>query len=138
MPTERRVLVVDDDKLIRHVTRDWLEAAGFHVNTLDNSAGIVAAVEAHRPDVVLLDLMMPADDDVTGEHIVTGGVVALARLAAHHGPPVILMSGVVPDAVGVEIASEGQNLHAVSFLAKPFDLEQLLAVVAQALEAADG
>ncbi|MGW4113968.1 response regulator transcription factor [Actinosynnema sp. NPDC004786] len=77
-----RVLVVDDQALIRAGTRAVLESAGDIevVGEAADGAEAVAACRAHRPDVVLMDLRMPRVD----------GVTATARLKRSPDPPLVL------------------------------------------------
>src|SRR5262245_1885960 len=53
-------LDVDDDPVVLEVARERLEALGFEVTTRDQSLGTSTWVMQHRPDFVLLDVMMPA------------------------------------------------------------------------------
>jgi CheY-like chemotaxis protein len=61
MATEcrREVLVVDDDSDIREIVADLLVAEGFEVAQADNGRRALDAVATHRPDAIVLDLMMP-------------------------------------------------------------------------------
>ncbi len=57
-----RILVVDDDRLIRQMARDVLRIAGFAVaEAADGPDGLAQAAALH-PDLILLDLMMPGMD----------------------------------------------------------------------------
>ncbi len=58
----KSVLVVEDDSLTRGLLRRILEADGWHVDEAENGRAGLARVEAHRPGVILLDLMMPEMD----------------------------------------------------------------------------
>jgi CheY-like chemotaxis protein len=71
-------LVVDDDPIALEVARERLEALGFEVTTRDQALGTSSYIVQHRPDFVLLDVMMPA---------LTGGELAqvLKRRATHTG-----------------------------------------------------
>jgi len=62
MPTTRRlkVLVVDDDPIVLEVVRDRLARAGHHVIVRDSAIGTTLHVALELPDVVLLDVKMPA------------------------------------------------------------------------------
>lgn len=62
MPT--KVLIADDNKLILAMTKDALEAAGFSVVTVDNGLEVYKQVLAEKPDVILLDIMMPGLDGI--------------------------------------------------------------------------
>jgi CheY-like chemotaxis protein len=129
MTSAGRVLVVDDDAVVRHVLRDTLEDAGYHVNVLDHSKRIVAAVRAHAPDVILLDLMMPG----------WNGVDALTALATlEPRPAVVVMSAYLSESRGEAWVTRARELGATLFLQKPFNTTELLAVVQQALGERDG
>jgi DNA-binding response OmpR family regulator len=56
----RHVLVVDDDAIVLEVVRERLEAAGYRVSTRRQELGTALWIATHRPDFVLLDVMMPA------------------------------------------------------------------------------
>jgi len=78
-----RVLLVDDDALVRAALRVILSSADDVevVGEVDDGAGVVAAVRAHRPDVVLMDIRMARTDGITA-------TAALRRLAA---PPQVIV-----------------------------------------------
>lgn len=54
------VLVVDDDPIVLEVIRDRLESAGYDVSTRSEELGTSAWIAVNKPDIVLLDVMMPA------------------------------------------------------------------------------
>jgi CheY-like chemotaxis protein len=56
----RKILVVDDDIVHLHCARDLLEAAGYEVVLQSGAFGATEAVMVHRPDLVLMDVNMPA------------------------------------------------------------------------------
>jgi CheY-like chemotaxis protein len=82
-PVAGTVLVVDDHPSFRRAARRMLEAAGFAVDEAADGAAALAAVREHRPDVVLLDVLLP---DRTGFELAE---VLAARPA---GPCVVLTS----------------------------------------------
>jgi CheY-like chemotaxis protein len=55
-----KVLVVDDNEVCRAVVRESLEIGGFEVVELDNPVGMSSVVNSEKPDVVLMDVEMPA------------------------------------------------------------------------------
>jgi DNA-binding response OmpR family regulator len=120
----KRVLVIDDDAMIRELTQIMLETEGYEVSVAEDGAKGLVMINADPPDLVVLDLTMPGLD---GWGVIEG-------LKSHHAPPpLIVMSG-----LGVE---EPARLRAVSryvfgYLAKPFDVEQLAKTCRRALEAA--
>jgi len=58
-PTGRRVLLVDDDPLLRKVYQAGLASHGFDVQTAEDGLNAVLALRSNPPDIVVLDLMMP-------------------------------------------------------------------------------
>ena len=108
------VLIVDDDPGVRRHVRVSLEGEGYTVREAGNVREGLAAVEEERPDLILLDVMMPQID----------GWEMLRQIQERHGVggiPVVMFSG---RADGAEQASE---LGAQGFVGKPFDAEQLVA-----------
>src|SRR5215208_4497205 len=57
-----RILVVEDEAIIRAFLADGLTDAGYEVETAENGADALDRLEAYAPDVVLLDLLMPVMD----------------------------------------------------------------------------
>ena len=55
-----RILVIDDSELVLAITRDALEEAGYEVLTNSSWMEVNATIREHRPDLILLDLMMPS------------------------------------------------------------------------------
>jgi two-component system response regulator MprA len=114
----RRLLVVDDDRLIREMVAMVLEEAGYLVEQASHGGLALARVAEHVPDLVLADVMMPVMD----------GVALSRELRARHAVPVILMSSAPPATLPADAAD--------AFLRKPFELERLEALVGQVLAAA--
>jgi DNA-binding NtrC family response regulator len=109
-----RVLIIDDDKTILSVVSPVLRAAGHQVITaLDPVQGFMAA-RREKPNLILLDLMMPAG----------GGMQLLAKLAGG-GAPVVVMTVQADPKVEAEARAHG----AAEFLRKPLDLEALSELV---------
>ena len=55
-----RILVIDDSELVLDITRDALEEEGYEVLTNSSWVEVNATIREHRPDMILLDLMMPS------------------------------------------------------------------------------
>lgn len=106
-----RVLVVDDDESIREVASLALRLVGhWSVTSAADGAAALQSAVADRPDVILLDVMMPVMD----------GLETLVHLRADPltaSIPVVLMTAKA--ATGNE--AEFQGLGAIGVLAKPFD-----------------
>jgi signal transduction histidine kinase/PleD family two-component response regulator len=117
-----RVLVVDDDPGIRMICREVLENAGLVVREAGSGTAAVAEARRFRPDLILLDVMMPDQD----------GFQTATQLRAEPGAammPVIFVSarGQTADKV------RAFKLGAEDYLVKPFDSAELLARVEKAL-----
>ena len=63
----QRILVVDDDKQIVRLIRSYLEQAGYHVLVAYDGETALHSIRSERPDLVVLDLMLPERDgrDIT-------------------------------------------------------------------------
>ena len=116
-----RVLVVDDDAAMRRLCSRILSHEGWHVATVHNGREAVAYLAAEREqlDCVLSDIQMPELD---------GFGLAAAVHRENVDLPVLLMTG-DPSLDG---AVKAIDSGAVSYIAKPFDQEQLAAAVARA------
>jgi CheY-like chemotaxis protein len=109
----RRVLVVDDDQAICDVLAAILADEGWAVSCAWDGEAALAAVAAEPPDLIVSDLMMPRLDGL-----------GLRRRLREQGVriPMLLMS-----------AAADPSPDGVAFLAKPFDVDQLLSAVARLL-----
>lgn len=120
-----RILVVDDDFEIRETLRFALEDAGYAVSLAASGEDALAAVRASTdPLVVLLDRIMPHPD---GEAVLEA-VQSERRLAERHAYVLVTAS---PGRISPQFADVLSSLNA-PIVEKPFDVEQLLATVAQA------
>jgi DNA-binding response OmpR family regulator len=113
-----KVMIVEDDRALLELLREYFDQQGVEVVAVDKAAKAIEHLErgAPYPDVVLLDLRMP---DVSGEQF-------LERLRAHpawSAIPVALMSG---DPARLSLAASG-----LPSIAKPFTIEELDAVLAR-------
>ena len=115
MPRPKHVLVVDDEDAIRAVVSEVLADEGYDVQTARNGREAVDLVRDWRPDLIVLDLMMPIMD---GRRFLE----ACRRQCLCRDVPIILMSA-------GRRASELSGLSVQAFIAKPFDLDDLLATV---------
>jgi CheY-like chemotaxis protein len=66
MVTKGTILVIDDSRLVLDLARDALEDQGFEVITNSSWVEVNASIRDHRPDLILLDLMMPS---IAGENL---------------------------------------------------------------------
>ena len=119
MSRRPQILVVDDEPQIQRFLKPSLSAAGYDVVRAMDGAEALAAVRAHAPDVVVLDLGLP---DMDGKE-----VIALVR--RHSETPIIVLS-----ARGEEREKiAALDLGADDYVAKPFGIGELLARIRVAL-----
>jgi len=118
-----RVLVVDDEAPIRLLCRVNLEAEGMQVlEAADGLAGVEAA-RAERPDVILLDVMMPGMDGwQVAERLVEDDTT-------NHIPLIFLTAR-----AELRDRARGLELGGVDYITKPFNPVELASVVEQLLE----
>lgn len=118
MPAQnhRQVLVVDDDDMIRTVLADALDAEGFQIRMAANGREALELLDDWRPDVILLDLMMPEMDGwAFREH-------QLLREDVAHVPVIVLSAR-------RDLSEQVGRLSAAAVLAKPFELDVLFRVI---------
>ena len=111
-----RVLMIDDDERLQSVVREFLENHGFAVSALSSGKGLPEALAAERPDLLLLDVMLPGDDGFTLLRELRGG-------AGRSDVPVIMLTACGDETdriVGLEIGAD-------DYLGKPFNPRELLA-----------
>ena len=123
----QRILVVDDDKKIVRLIRSYLEQAGFRVLTAEDGETALHSIRSERPDLVVLDLMLPGRDGWDVTRIVRGD----KDLA---GIPIIMLTARVEDTdkiVGLELGAD-------DYVPKPFNPRELVARVRAVLRRAAG
>ncbi|MFG3056592.1 response regulator transcription factor [Kitasatospora sp. NPDC048239] len=111
-----RLLVVDDEPALRDALESSLAFEGYEVATATDGYEALESVERDKPDLVLLDIMMPRMD----------GLTAVRRMRSR-GDTVPVLMLTARDAVGDRVT--GLDVGADDYLAKPFELDELLARV---------
>jgi EAL domain-containing protein (putative c-di-GMP-specific phosphodiesterase class I) len=121
LSVQTSLLVVEDDPLVRKMLVRAFSLPGYAVDAAENVSAGEALLSTREYDVVLSDLAMPERDGIE-----------LLRLIRRRDPdlPVIIMTG-RPD---IESASAAVELHALRYLTKPVDVQELRGVVADAAE----
>ncbi len=115
-----RVLIVEDDPDTLVILRVNLRAAGMEPILAGDGLTAIARIEAEDPDAVLLDVLLPGID----------GWQVLESLHAMGDPvPVIVCSG----KNNMTDIQRARDLGAVAYLVKPFDIDRLLDVTAEAV-----
>jgi two-component system, OmpR family, phosphate regulon response regulator OmpR len=108
-----RMLVVDDDPALRELLCRYLSEQGFAVDAVADGDELDRFLVATRPDLVILDLMLPGED----------GLSIARRLRAHGNLPIIMLSARGEDLdriIGLEVGAD-------DYLPKPFNPRELLA-----------
>jgi DNA-binding NtrC family response regulator len=116
-----RILVVDDEPLMREYVEEALQRAGYQVDTAGNGADGVALFDAHQHDVVVTDLKMTPMD----------GIAVLREILAKHPQTrVIVMTAYAT----IETAISALKGGATDYILKPFSPDVLEVAVTRALE----
>ena len=115
-PTDALIVLVEDDKEIQRLVRDLLVREGFSVEVAESGAALDQVLAGQRPDLVILDLMLPGED----------GLSICRRLRARGGSVPILMLTAKADPIDRVV---GLEMGADDYLAKPFNPRELLARV---------
>jgi DNA-binding response OmpR family regulator len=119
MPSKAKVLIVEDNSDVRRLYAIGLNQRGFEVKLAANGAEAVERIRAEKPDILLLDWLMPLMD----------GDEVLRRIGAHNGirMPVIVISG--------QPEPDDRDPRIRSWLTKPVSIEQLVAEIERPLVA---
>ena len=122
-----KILIADDSPIFRHLVEATLVKRGYETITVSN--GIEAFSALQQPDapaLAVLDVTMPGMD---------GTVVAetLQEDQTTSHIPIVFLTSLV---AGTEVRKEGPEIGGRLFLAKPFDLGELLAIISMALKRA--
>jgi two-component system, chemotaxis family, chemotaxis protein CheY len=122
----KTVLLVDDDNTILLGTGVRLKSMGYTVYTAKDAVSAVSAVRKNEPDVVVLDISLPAGDGF----LVAGRLQSLVGSAA---TPIIFITASEDPA----LRERAKKLGAVGFLKKPFDATSLADAIESALSPGD-
>ncbi len=119
-----RILVVDDEPQIRRSLQVNLESKGYAVETAETGEEAIAAFHNRRPDVIILDMILPG----------MGGVEVVRRIRESSAVPIIVLSAVGEEPRKVEALETGAD----DYITKPFGMEELLARLRSLLRRAAG
>ncbi|MGB2984361.1 MAG: response regulator [Phycisphaerae bacterium] len=119
----KRILMVDDEDILRHTVRDVLTGYGCRVSEAEDGAAAIECISQQAFDLVLSDIKMPIKD---------GYEVFAAAKEANPETPVILTTGFGYDPNHAIVRARREGLTAVLF--KPFKVDQLLSEIRMALK----
>ena len=114
-----RILAIDDDPAILRAVRRALQEHGYEVEVLDRGEGLQRKRQEFRPEVILLDLMLPDAD----------GVDLCRAIRTESDTPIIVLSAIGDDARKVQALDAGAD----DYLTKPFSMSELQARIRVAL-----
>jgi len=129
----KQILVVDDKNELLHLMRRVLEDEEYQVYILQDGKDAFERVKNQLPDLLILDLRL---GDISGQEILK----QLREDSATAEIPVIVYTAAVLEAEEVAslIAGDPDHYQGVHVVQKPFDLENLLALVKKSLQEPDG
>jgi two-component system, NtrC family, response regulator AtoC len=119
-----KILVVDDEHLIRWSLEQNLKKQGYEVVTAASGEDALRIAREEQPDLVLLDIQLPG----------ISGIEVLEKLKDYDEELVVIM---VTAQSGLEIAVTAMRLGAHDYVSKPFNLDELSIIVRKALETSD-
>ena len=119
-----KILVVDDERLIRNVIREYLENEKYEVFEAENGFDALRVLETNRVDLIILDIMMPRMD----------GFETLKEIRKTKDTPVIMLSAMKEE----KDKLSGFNLGVDDYITKPFSPKELVARVKAHLKRTNG
>lgn len=118
----QRILVIEDDPSVRTLLAKSLEARGFDVDTAGDGLEGLTRVEERRPDLIIVDIMMPRLDGMTF-------VKAIKGHSETRPIPVIFLTAKSDPRSTID----GINVGARFYISKPFQIDELMAKVDKAM-----
>jgi two-component system response regulator BaeR len=110
-----RVLIVEDEPKLAKLLDDYLRASGYETDCVDDGREVVAAVQRRRPDLILLDLMLPG----------LGGLEVFKAVRAIANIPIVMVTALVEEVdrlVGLELGAD-------DYICKPYSPREVVARV---------
>ncbi len=114
-----RILVIEDESQLRYALRRYLDESGYSVRDAEDGATGLREFAGFKPDVVLLDLMLPD----------MNGVDVCRSIRESNETPIVVLSALGEEKTKVQALDEGAD----DYLTKPFGMDELLARVRVAL-----
>ena len=116
---EQNILIIEDEKKIAELLRDYLQNAGYGTHEVDHGDLAIAAVKKINPDLILLDIMLPGID----------GIEICKQVRTFSEVPIIMISAKVEEIdrlIGLEIGAD-------DYVCKPFSPREVVARVKSVL-----
>ena len=122
MRNRNKILVVDDDPKLLELIEAMLIPAGYYVVTLADSTRVINTAREMKPDLILLDIMMPFEDGYTILN-------KLKKGTDRSNIPIVMVSAVADDSHKVIAGIDGAS----AYITKPIDKKILLETIAHFL-----
>ena len=119
-----KILVVDDEHLIRWSLEQNLKKQGYEVSTAGSGEDALRIIRDEQPDLVLLDIQLPG----------ISGIDVLDKIKDHDEEIIVIM---VTAQGGLETAVNAMRMGAHDYVSKPFNLDELAIIIKKALETSD-
>ncbi|MCK4838569.1 MAG: response regulator [Desulfobulbaceae bacterium] len=119
-----KILIVEDEQKLAELLKDYLAQSGFSTTVLDNGLEVVANVRENRPDLILLDLMLPGRD----------GMDICKEIRTFSNLPIIMVTAKVEEIdrlLGLELGAD-------DYICKPFSPREVVARVKAVLRRSGG
>src|ERR1043166_8244527 len=120
MTESKTILVVDDDELLREGLKTVLNRSGYRTLEADDGHAARKIIDQHRPDLVILDMMMPR----------WGGLAVLEHFRGKADAPQFIM---ITGTEGEQHKTAAEELGAIDYIKKPFSMDHLLERVGKAV-----
>ena len=116
------ILIIEDDPSVRTLLEKSLSARGYKVSSVNDGLEGLTALESARPDLIIVDIMMPRLDGMTFVKAIKGNAdtkpIPVIFLTAKNDPKSMI---------------DGINVGAKFYITKPFQLDELVSKVEKAL-----
>lgn len=120
--TTKKILIIEDDKDLLRGLNVRLRATGYNIVFATDAVTAISVARKEEPDVILLDIGLPCGDGFTV-------MKRLGSLVSTSATPIIIVTGRDPSTYKGRALQAG----AVAFLQKPFDNDELIAAIQEAL-----
>ena len=122
---KKRILVVDDEKDFTILIKTALESTGkYEVEKQNNASMALYSVRTFRPDLILLDIMMP--DDISGDEVAR----RIRNDEEFKKTPIVFLTAVLTEK---EVAERDDVIGGYSFMAKPIKIKELIEYIEKKL-----
>ena len=120
--TKQKILIADDEAQIREILRIYFEKEGFEVIEAEDGAAAILKVQSEKPDILLLDIMMPVLD----------GIEVCKQVRKMTDLPIIMVTAKDED----DDRIAGLEIGADDYITKPFNSREVVARVKAVLRRA--